>query len=56
MTHAIEPKLIRNLDTPESREFWRRVQEAAKETAKWPAWKRALWGGSDEGVMTNGYG
>lgn len=34
-------KITRNLDTPESREFWSKAEEAAAEVATWPDWKRA---------------
>lgn len=31
-----------NLDTEESREFWRKIRESAEEVRRWPAWKRGL--------------
>lgn len=43
----------RNLSTPEQREFWRTAEEAAKEVAKWPAWKRGE--SVKEPMKTNGY-
>lgn len=36
---AEKPK--RNLSTEESREFWRKAEEAAEEINTWPDWKRA---------------
>lgn len=41
----------RNLSTPEARAFWKHAEEAAKEVAKWPAWKR----GEKEPMKINGY-
>lgn len=29
------------MDTGENREFWRFVEETAREVEKWPAWKRS---------------
>lgn len=34
-------KIGRNMSTPESRAFWDGCDEAAREVATWPAWKRA---------------
>lgn len=34
-------KILRNLDTPEAREFWRKAEESARLVATWPDWKRA---------------
>jgi hypothetical protein len=34
-------RVRRNLSTPESREFWKRADEAAAEVSGWPDWKRA---------------
>jgi uncharacterized small protein (TIGR04563 family) len=34
-------KIVRNVSTPESREFWRSAEESAREVATWPDWKRA---------------
>lgn len=34
-------KIVRRMDTPEAREFWRFCDEAAKEVSTWPDWKRA---------------
>lgn len=34
-------KIIRNLSTPEAREWWRTAEEAAAVVATWPDWKRA---------------
>jgi hypothetical protein len=36
------PRITRNFDTPEAREFWRRVEESAREVRSWPAWRRSL--------------
>ena len=34
------PKIKRNLDTQESRDFWAHVDKCAAEVATWPEWKR----------------
>jgi hypothetical protein len=34
-------KVKRNLDTEESREFWKLADETAAQVRAWPAWKRA---------------
>lgn len=34
------PKLSRKLDTPESREFWDRIDRVARQTDDWPQWKK----------------
>lgn len=48
-------KIVRNLSTPEAREFWRRCEESAKEVKTWPDWMKAgivsgpnepMWGNS----------
>ena len=37
---AVKPKPLRNLSTPEAREWWRRVEETARIVATWPDWKK----------------
>lgn len=39
-------KVIRNLDTPESRAFWNAVKQAAAVLKTWPDWRKA---GHNEG-------
>ena len=34
-------KLVRNLSTPESREFWAGIERSSAEVQQWPSWKRA---------------
>lgn len=34
-------KLVRDLSTPENREYWRRMEETARKVESWPDWKRA---------------
>jgi hypothetical protein len=34
-------KIVRNMSTAESRTFWETAERTARETQKWPAWKRA---------------
>ena len=34
-------KILRNMDTPESRAFWEAADRVACEVQQWPAWKRA---------------
>lgn len=34
-------KIVRDLSTEENREFWRSAEEASREVATWPDWKRA---------------
>ncbi len=36
-------KLVRNMDTPENRAFWRHVDKVAKEVDTWPAWMRGAY-------------
>jgi hypothetical protein len=36
----VSAKVVRNLDTPEAREFWKSVEENAAVVDKWPWWKR----------------
>lgn len=38
---AEPPKIVRDLSTPERREFWARSEESAREVETWPDWKRA---------------
>lgn len=33
-------KLEKQTDTPETKAFWEAAEEAAREVATWPAWKR----------------
>ncbi len=33
-------KLLRKMDTPENRRYWKHVEKVAKEVARWPKWKR----------------
>lgn len=40
--------VVRNLDTPENRDFWEHSRRAAKEVATWPEWKRAGVNGGTE--------
>lgn len=37
--------VFRNLVDEESREFWRRIDEGAREVESWPQWKRQLIAG-----------
>lgn len=34
-------KIVRNMSTAESRNFWETAERAASEVGQWPAWKRA---------------
>lgn len=34
-------RIVRNLATDESRDFWSKAEKAAAEVEAWPAWKRA---------------
>jgi hypothetical protein len=34
-------KIVRNMSTPESREFWEGIERSSIEVRQWPAWKRA---------------
>lgn len=34
-------KIVPDLSTPESRQFWKAVENSAREVQSWPAWKRA---------------
>jgi hypothetical protein len=34
-------KVLRNMSTPESREFWAGVERSAAVVRQWPSWKRA---------------
>lgn len=44
---ATDAMIRRNTSTPESREFWARAEEARKEIARWPAWKRVAMSAVD---------
>jgi len=33
--------IVRNMSTPECREFWESAERAAAEAETWPDWKRA---------------
>jgi hypothetical protein len=37
----LNPNSLRSYATPESREFWEACDEAAREVATWPEWKKA---------------
>lgn len=39
--HSCRGRLVRNMDTPESRKFWEDVERTAAEVRTWPDWKRA---------------
>lgn len=34
-------KIVRRMDTPTARAFWKSAEESAQEVATWPDWKRA---------------
>ena len=34
-------KIVRNMSTAESRNFWESAERGASEVQSWPAWKRA---------------
>jgi len=34
-------KIVHNMSTPESREFWESIERSAIEVRQWPTWKRA---------------
>jgi hypothetical protein len=34
-------KIVRNMSTPESRDFWESIERSSAEVRQWPAWKRA---------------
>ncbi len=34
-------KILRNMSTEESKNFWEAAERSAAEVEKWPAWKRA---------------
>jgi len=34
-------KITRNINTPESKEFWAQCEKSSEEVSTWPTWKRA---------------
>jgi hypothetical protein len=40
MVSEVSKKIIRNMDTPESRAFWKHAEENAVDLEDWPAWKK----------------
>lgn len=41
--HSPPQKIIRRMDTPESRAFWKGVKETAAQVRTWPAWQRSFY-------------
>lgn len=47
---------IRNLQDEESRDFWRAIDEGAREVDAWPDWKRRMIAGEREAEQSQSDG
>lgn len=43
----------RQMETEEQREFWKGVEQSAREVDQWPAWLRGVSGGAVNNYTTN---